>query len=131
MLVSLDHLYLHWTLKFYSDIALGEPDEPILLPNVSSSILRKVCCHPEPNQLDSLYGAQVLEYCEHHRGEPLPAADTGSKRAGIFMNISQWDWEFVNVDPDMLLEMILAANYLHIDPLLYVLCPIMIQNNLI
>ena len=66
--------------------------------------------------------AQVLEYCEHHRGEPLPAADSADsddarKRT---TDISEWDQKFITVDQEMLFEIILAANYLDIKPLLYV-----------
>jgi len=81
--------------------------EPIPLPNVSSSVLRK-----------------VLEYCEHHRGEPLPTtnetdADENRKRT---TDISEWDQKFITVDQEMLFEIILAANYLDIKPLLDVGC---------
>ena len=65
---------------------------------------------------------QVLEYCEHHRGEPLPTTDTSDnddarKRT---TDISEWDQKFITVDQEMLFEIILAANYLDIKPLLYV-----------
>lgn len=66
---------------------------------------------------------QVLEYCEHHRGEPLPTTDASDnddarKRT---TDISEWDQKFITVDQEMLFEIILAANYLDIKPLLYVI----------
>ena len=66
---------------------------------------------------------QVLEYCEHHRGERLPTTDSESqdetrKRT---TDISEWDQKFISVDQEMLFEIILAANYLDIKPLLSVL----------
>ena len=71
---------------------------------------------------DHLRIPQVLEYCEHHRGEPLPAADStdsddARKRT---TDISEWDQKFITVDQEMLFEIILAANYLDIKPLLCV-----------
>jgi hypothetical protein len=64
--------------------------------------------------------SQVLEYCEHHRGEPLPTADESNqdetrKRT---TDIGEWDQKFISVDQEMLFEIILAANYLDIKPLL-------------
>ena len=69
---------------------------------------------------------QVLEYCEHHRGERLPTTDAESqdetrKRT---TDISEWDQKFIAVDQEMLFEIILAANYLDIKPLLSVLCAV-------
>jgi S-phase kinase-associated protein 1 len=59
---------------------------------------------------------QVLEYCEHHRGEPLPTTDSESRD-----EISEWDQRFIaTVDQEMLFDIILAANYLDIKPLLLV-----------
>ncbi|KAF8334262.1 Skp1 family, dimerization domain-containing protein [Cantharellus anzutake] len=85
---------------------VGENDHPIPLPNVSASVLKK-----------------VLEYCEHHRGEPIPTADTDNddtrKRT---TDIGEWDQKFIAVDQEMLFEIILAANYLDIKPLLDVGC---------
>ena len=61
-----------------------------------------------------------MEYCEHHRGEPLPTTDStdsddARKRT---TDISEWDQKFITVDQEMLFEIILAANYLDIKPLL-------------
>ena len=57
-------------------------------------------------------------YCEHYRGAPLPTdVDEGRKRT---TSINDWDREFITVDQEMLFEIILAANYLDIKPLLYV-----------
>jgi len=70
--------------------AMLESDQPIPLPNVSSSVLKK-----------------VLEYCEHHRGEPLPESV-----ANETCKINEWDQKFITVDQKMLFEIILAAQYL-------------------
>ncbi|KAG5644219.1 hypothetical protein DXG03_008814 [Asterophora parasitica] len=87
---------------------VGESDQPIPLPNVSSSVLKK-----------------VLEYCEHHRGEPLPAPDAEQSQDETrkrTTDISEWDQKFITVDQEMLFEIILAANYLDIKSLLDVGC---------
>ncbi|KAJ3061740.1 hypothetical protein HDU98_002367 [Podochytrium sp. JEL0797] len=85
-------------------------DSPIPLPNVSAAILKK-----------------VLEYCTHHKSEPLPRADedrdtldaTQSRPAD---DIEEWDAEFIKVDNEVLFEIILAANYLDIKALLDLGC---------
>ncbi|KAF8643864.1 hypothetical protein AX16_008880 [Volvariella volvacea WC 439] len=87
---------------------VGESDQPIPLPNVSSAVLKK-----------------VLEYCEHHRGEPLPAPDADQSQDETrkrTTDISEWDQKFISVDQEMLFEIILAANYLDIKSLLDVGC---------
>ncbi|KAI9034161.1 Skp1 family, dimerization domain-containing protein [Hyaloraphidium curvatum] len=85
---------------------VGESDAPIPLPNVSGSILKK-----------------VIEYCEHHKGDPLPTAeddnDDTRKRSD---DIEEWDADFVKVENDQLFELILAANYMDIKPLLDLGC---------
>ena len=67
---------------------------------------------------------QVLEYCEHHRGDPLPTTDSSEnddarKRT---TDISEWEQKFITVDQEMLFEIILAANYMDIKALLDVGC---------
>lgn len=70
-----------------------------------------------------LIPAQVLDYCEHHRGEPLPTSDADQSQDETrkrTTDISEWDQKFITVDQEMLFEIILAANYLDIKPLLWV-----------
>ena len=65
--------------------------------------------------------AQVIEYCEHHRGEPLPSAESEQNQDETrkrTTDISEWDQKFITVDQEMLFEIILAANYLDIKSLL-------------
>ncbi|KAI9592490.1 putative negative regulator sulfur controller-3 [Syncephalis fuscata] len=98
---------------------IGERDTAIPLPNVSGPIL-----------------AKVIEYCEHHRNDPTTnQADTeadasGSAKSGPSIaanfssstDIDEWDLEFCKVDQGTLYEMILAANYLDIRPMLDLTC---------
>lgn len=68
-----------------------------------------------------------MEYCEHHRGEPLPAADADTSQDDTrkrTTDISEWDQKFITVDQEMLFEIILAANYLDIKSLLCVAPPL-------
>ncbi|KAI3830678.1 hypothetical protein MKX03_005424, partial [Papaver bracteatum] len=73
----------------------------IPLPNVTSNILSK-----------------VLEYCEKHVAD-IPQGDDGKVEDPELQN---WDAEFLKVDQDTLLDLILAANYLNIKHLLNVTC---------
>ncbi|ORX40991.1 SconCp [Kockovaella imperatae] len=85
---------------------LPSQDSMIPLPNVSSSVL-----------------AKVLEYCDHHKNEPLPAADADADDSRKKTSeIGDWDSNLSQVDQEMLFEIILAANYLDIKPLLDVGC---------
>jgi len=88
--------------------ALGDQGstEPIPLPNVSSSVM-----------------AKVLDYCNHHKNDPFPAADSDADDSRRKTSeIGEWDAKFIQVDQEMLFEIILAANYLDIKPLLDVGC---------
>eukprot|EP00891_Asterochloris_glomerata_P003426 jgi/Astpho2/3426/Aster-07027 len=74
----------------------------IPLPNVTSKIL-----------------AKVIEYCKFHvEAEQGP----DDKPAKTEEDIKTWDTEFVKVDQSTLFELILAANYLNIKPLLDLTC---------
>ena len=65
---------------------------------------------------------QVLEYCEHHRGEQLPTTDAGSQSGTYeFHEISEWDQKFIAVESETLYELVVAANNLDIEPLLLAL----------
>ncbi|PKI83785.1 hypothetical protein MVES1_002343 [Malassezia vespertilionis] len=84
---------------------IGETDQPIPLPNVSSSVL-----------------AKVLEYCSHHRNDPPTTGDEMDEMRRRATDISEWDAKFIQVDQEMLFEIILAANYLDIKSLLDIGC---------
>ncbi|KAI8362296.1 Skp1 family, dimerization domain-containing protein [Mortierella sp. GBAus27b] len=75
--------------------------EPVPLPNVSGPILTK-----------------VIEYCTHHRSDP----NFHSTSDDLASDIAEWDLEFCKVDQGTLYELILAANYLDIKPLLDLTC---------
>ncbi|KAG2356651.1 Skp1 family, dimerization domain-containing protein [Suillus spraguei] len=84
--------------------------ESVPLANVSSTVLSK-----------------VIEYCEHHRGEPLPSADADQnqdKTRKRTTDIGEWDQEFMTVDHKMLFDIIIAANYLNIKSLLELGCKV-------
>ncbi len=63
----------------------------------------------------------MLEYNEHHRKDPEPAPESSDDNRKRTLEISDWDQKFIQVDQEMLFEIILAANYLDIKPLLYVI----------
>eukprot|EP01088_Endostelium_zonatum_P008289 TRINITY_DN20_c0_g1_i2.p1 TRINITY_DN20_c0_g1~~TRINITY_DN20_c0_g1_i2.p1 ORF type:complete len:164 (+),score=40.09 TRINITY_DN20_c0_g1_i2:43-534(+) len=86
------------------DIESSSEDIPIPLPNVTGKILSK-----------------VIEYCKYHHEHPEAPADEkkDEKRTD---DISPWDKEFCDVDQPTLFELILAANYLDIKPLLDLTC---------
>ncbi|KAG9077674.1 hypothetical protein FS749_010408 [Ceratobasidium sp. UAMH 11750] len=77
------------------------PSGPFPLPNIPSSILR-----------------MVLEYCEHHKHDPpIPEEPSNVDERQAPMN--DWDKTFItSVSQETLFDIILAANYLSIKPLL-------------
>ena len=85
---------------------MGDMDAPIPLPNVNGAILNK-----------------VIQYCQHQLEHPTPTSDDkkdDDEKASDEM--SEWDQEFCKVDQATLFDLILAANYLDIKPLLDVTC---------
>jgi S-phase kinase-associated protein 1 len=78
---------------------------PIPIPNVNEAVLRK-----------------VIEWCEHHKADPLATADDDNDARKKTTDIEEWDQKFMQVDQEMLFEIILASNYLDIKPLLDVGC---------
>eukprot|EP01083_Nonionella_stella_P020174 55930_1 len=84
----------------------GDKEETeIPLPNVKSAILTK-----------------VIEYMRYH-SENLPKEiEKPLKSANMREVVPEWDADFVEVDQEMLFELILAANYMDIKPLLDLTC---------
>ena len=89
------------TLKHMLEDLATSPDvlAPIPLPNVAGKVLSK-----------------VIEYCVYHHEHPL--AENEKKNDPIL----PWDTTFCQVDLPTLFEIILASNYLDIDPLLVLTC---------
>merc|ERR1712187_752997 len=66
---------------------------------------------------------KVLDFCKHHKDSKpseiqKPLRSTKLQDCGV----SEWDSEYVNVEHEVLFEIILAANYLDIKPLLDLTC---------
>jgi len=83
----------------------GAAGTEVPIPNVNESVLKK-----------------VIEWCEHHKGDPPATADDDSDSRKKTTDIEEWDQKFMQVDQEMLFEIILASNYLDIKPLLDVGC---------
>jgi len=84
---------------------VGEVEDAIPIPNVNEAVLRK-----------------VIEWCEHHKGDSPTTNDDESDSRKRSTDIEEWDQKFMQVDQEMLFEIILAATYLDIKPLLDVGC---------
>ncbi|KAJ2809142.1 hypothetical protein H4R20_000321 [Coemansia guatemalensis] len=91
---------------------VGISSTPIPVPNVSGPILSK-----------------IVDYWRHHRGdasrrrprEPLPGEENDSCEAATQHAISQmddFDHEFCRIDQGTLFDIMLAANFLDVPPLL-------------
>ena len=77
----------------------------IPLPNVKAVVLKK-----------------VIEFCEHHLEEPMSDIEKPLTSAAMGDVVQSWYAEFVNLEQTLLFELILAANYMDIKPLLDLTC---------
>mmetsp|Transcript_4753 Transcript_4753/g.8268 ORF Transcript_4753/g.8268 Transcript_4753/m.8268 type:complete len:169 (-) Transcript_4753:424-930(-) len=77
----------------------------IMLPNVKATVL-----------------AKVIEYCEHYKQEEMTPIQTPLKSSKLEDLVQPWYVEFVNVDRVMLFELVTAANFMDIKPLLDLTC---------
>ncbi len=51
---------------------------------------------------------KVIEYCEHHRNDPLTGNEEESESRKKTTDIEEWDQKFMQVDQEMLFEIILV-----------------------
>ncbi|KAG9416839.1 suppressor of kinetochore protein mutant [Aphanomyces cochlioides] len=79
----------------------GEEVQEISLPNVKSSVLSK-----------------VIEFCIHHHNKPMQENEEPFQSGDMHDVVSDWNALFIDVEPDLLFELILAANYMDIKKLL-------------
>jgi len=70
---------------------MGELDDAIPLPNVNSTILKK-----------------VIQWSTYHKDDPPPPEDD-ENREKITNDISSWDQDFLKVDQGTLFELILVC----------------------
>merc|ERR1719473_47229 len=82
----------------------GEAQE-IPLPNVKSHVL-----------------AKVIEFCRRYAEEPMSEIEKPLKSANMHEVVQEWYANYVDVDQELLFELILAANYMDIKPLLDLTC---------
>ena len=85
-----------------------EEDFEIPTPNVRSTVL-----------------AKVLEWCTHHKNTVFPEEEDDDARKSV--PIDEWDKNFLKVDQEMIYEILLAANYLNIRPLLESGCKVVAE----
>lgn len=84
----------------------GGPDDEYPLPNVKSAILSK-----------------IIEYMNYHKDHPAEQITKPLRSSNLAENnVSQWDIDFINVPNEILFEIIPAANYMDIRPLLELGC---------
>jgi len=76
---------------------------------------------PLPNVKASTLG-KVVEYMKYHSETPAKEIEKPLKSANMAEVVPSWDAEFVDVDQELLFELILAANYMDIKPLLDLTC---------
>ena len=90
---------------FHPEDADDEDVTEIPLPNVKAAVLRK-----------------VIEFCQHHKTEPMTEIEKPLKSAQMAEVVQKWYADFVAVEQVLLFELILAANYMDIKPLLDLTC---------
>uniref|UniRef100_A0A7S2SQM9 Uncharacterized protein n=1 Tax=Rhizochromulina marina TaxID=1034831 RepID=A0A7S2SQM9_9STRA len=83
----------------------GDEVQEIPLPNVKSSVLGK-----------------VIEFCRHYKEDPMTEIEKPLKSSTMSEVVQEWYATFVDVEQEVLFELILAANYMDIKPLLDLTC---------
>jgi len=83
----------------------GDAPIEIPLPNVKSQVLQK-----------------VIQFCEHHLQEPMTEIEKPLKSQNMADVVQKWYADFVDLEQVLLFELILAANYMDIKPLLDLTC---------
>lgn len=77
----------------------------IPLPNVKETVLQK-----------------VIEYCEHYKEEPMTPIQTPLKSSKLSDLVQPWYCQFTEVEQQLLFEMVTAANFMDVKPLLDLTC---------
>ncbi|CAK7896381.1 suppressor of kinetochore protein 1 [[Candida] anglica] len=112
--------------KFPVDLKVAE--KSILIKNMVNDLnpdgLEEDFELPTPNVRSTVL-AKVLEWCEHHKDSIF--SDDDDEDAKKSAPVDEWDKNFLSVDQELLYEIMLAANYLNIRPLLDSGCKIVAE----
>ena len=73
-------------------------------------------------QVKSHVLAKVIEFCRRYAEEPMSEIEKPLKSANMHEVVQEWYANYVDVDQELLFELILAANYMDIKPLLDLTC---------
>lgn len=65
---------------------------------------------------------KVVEFMNHYNAEPMKEITKPIKSNNMSEVVQEWYANFVNVDQELLFELILAANFMDIHPLLDLTC---------
>ena len=65
---------------------------------------------------------KVIAFCDHMREVTPPEIEKPLSSTDLSQVVDPWHADFVNVDQEMLFEIVMAANYLDIKPLLELSC---------
>ena len=65
---------------------------------------------------------KVIEFCKMHQTTPMNEIEKPLKSAVMGEVVQEWYANFVSVEQEILFELILAANYMDIKPLLDLTC---------
>lgn len=106
--VGLDVAKVSELVKIMAEGIEADDDEAsadIPLPNVKSHILTK-----------------VIEFMKQYQTEPMKEIEKPLQSDNMKQVVQQWYADFTNVEQDTLFELILAANYMDIKPLLDLTC---------
>ena len=52
---------------------------------------------------------QVLEYCEHHKKDPLPETVSEPETRKKSEEFDEWDLDYIKVEQELLFEIILVS----------------------
>lgn len=102
--ISKQAILMSGLIKDMLDESADDETPKIPVPNVDSKPLKK-----------------VIEYCEYHHINPANEIEKPlvSKIEDV---ISEWDKQFLEMDQSLLIELIMAANYLNVKELLDLTC---------
>lgn len=80
-------------------------DREVQLPKVTAAVMTK-----------------IIEFCEHYQTEGMTAIETPIRSTNIADMVQPFYVEYVNLERSMLFEIVCAANYMDIKPLMDLTC---------